>query len=99
MRPITVTVLSDYGRDRALYQSYERLFDPQLEPQFLPVGNPYVMKMQATFAFFDWLAAETSGFEKAWAWDILSRPIDQPSKSVEAVLQGQNQAWQTRAGR
>lgn len=87
MRPITVTVLSDYGRDRALYQSYERLFDPQLEPQFLPVGNPYVMKMQATFAFFDWLAAETSGFEKAWAWDILSRPIDQPSKSVEAVLQ------------
>lgn len=87
MRPIAVTVLSDYGRDRALYQSYERLFDPQLEPQYLPVGNPYVLKMQATFAFFDWLAAETAGFEKAWAWDILSRPIDQPSTSVAAVLQ------------
>lgn len=87
MRPLTVTVLSDYGRDRALYQSYERLFDPQLEPQYLPVGNPYVLKMQATFAFFDWLAAETVGFEKAWAWDILSRPIDNPSTSVAAVLQ------------
>ena len=86
MRPLTVTVLSDYGRDRALYQSYERLFDPQLEPQYLPVGNPYVLKMQATFAFFDWLAAETAGFEKAWAWDILSRPIDQPSTSTSVVI-------------
>jgi hypothetical protein len=86
MRPLTVTVLSDYGRDRALYQSYERLFDPQLEPQYLPVGNPYVLKMQATFAFFDWLADETAGFEKAWAWDILSRPIDQPSTSTSAVI-------------
>lgn len=86
MRPLTVTVLSDYGRDRALYQSYERLFDPELEPQYLPVGNPYVLKMQATFAFFDWLAAETAGFEKAWAWDILSRPIVQPSTPTSAVL-------------
>jgi hypothetical protein len=87
MRPITVTVLSDYGRDRALYQSYERLFNPQLEPQYLPVGNPYVLKIQATFAFLDWLAAETAGFEKAWAWDILSRPIDRASTAVDAVLQ------------
>jgi hypothetical protein len=87
MRPLTLTVLSDYGRDRALYQSYERLFDPELDPQYLPVGNPYVLKMQATFAFLDWLAAETSGYEKAWAWDILSRPIDQPSASSAAVLQ------------
>jgi len=86
MRPLTVTVLSDYGRDRALYQSYERLFDPQLESQYLPVGNPYVLKMQATFAFFDWLAAGTAEFEKAWAWDILSRPIDKPSPSTSAVI-------------
>jgi hypothetical protein len=28
MRPITVTVLSDYGRDRTFYQAYEHLFDP-----------------------------------------------------------------------
>lgn len=87
MRPLTVTVLSDYGRDRATYESYERLFDPQLEPQFLPIGNPYVLKMQATFALFDWLAAETAGYEKAWAWDVLSRPIDRPSAQVSAVIQ------------
>lgn len=87
MRPLTVTVLSDYGRDRTTYESYERLFDPQLEPQHLPFGNPYVLKMQATFAFFDWLAAETAGYEKAWAWDILSRPIEKPSTQVSAVIQ------------
>jgi len=87
MRPLTVTVLSDYGRDRAAYESYERLFDPQLEPQYLPIGNPYVLKMQATFALFDWLAVETAGYEKAWAWDVLSRPIDRPSTQVSAVVQ------------
>jgi hypothetical protein len=87
MRPLTVTVLSDYGRDRALFQSYERLFDPELAPQFLPVANPYVLKMQATFAFFDWLADEATGYEKAWAWDYLSRPLPQTPQSVAAVLQ------------
>ncbi len=87
MRPITVTVLSDYGRDRELYQSFERLFDPHIEPQHLPIGNPYILKMQATFALFDWLAAETAGYEKAWAWDVLSRPIEHPPPAVSAVLQ------------
>jgi hypothetical protein len=87
MRPLTATVLSDYGRDRATYESYERLFNPQLEPQYLPIRNPYVLKMQATFALFDWLAAETAGYEKAWAWDILSRPIDRPSTQISAVIQ------------
>lgn len=86
MRPLTLTVLSDYGRDRAMYQSYERLFDPNLDPQYLPVSNPYVLKMQATFAFFDWLAAETGGFEKAWMWDVLSRPLDYTAPHVDVVL-------------
>ena len=44
MRPITLTVLSDYGRDRAFYQAYEHLFDPSLEPQHLPIRNPYVLQ-------------------------------------------------------
>lgn len=87
MRPITLTVLSDYGRDRAMYQSYERLFDPTVDPQYLPISNPYVLKMQATFAFFDWLAVETAGYEKAWAWDYLSRPIENPTPAVAAVVQ------------
>ena len=86
MRPITLTVLSDYGRDRAFYQAFEHLFDPSLEPQYLPIRNPYVLKIQAVFALFDWLAETTAGYEKAWQWDILSRPHAQPSAAVRGVL-------------
>lgn len=86
MRPITLTVLSDYGRDRAFYQAYEHLFDPALEPQNLPIRNPYVLKIQAVYAMFDWLAARTTGYEKSWQWDLLSRPQDDPSQAVQAVL-------------
>lgn len=86
MRPITLTVLSDYGRDRAFYQAFEHLFDPSLEPQYLPIRNPYVLKIQAVFALFDWLAATTAAYEKAWQWDIMSRPHAKPSPAVKAVL-------------
>lgn len=86
MRPITLTVLSDYGRDRAFYQAFEHLFDPSLEPQYLPIRNPYVMKIQAVFALFDWLAATTAGFEKAWQWNLLSRPLPQASPAERTVL-------------
>lgn len=86
MRPITLTVLSDYGRDRAFYQAFEHLFDPTLEPQHLPIRNPYVLKIQAVFALFDWLAATTAGPDKAWQWDILSRPHLQPSPATRAVI-------------
>jgi hypothetical protein len=58
MRPWTVVVLSDYGRDRLAYQSYERLFDPALPPKSLPLGNRSVQRMQATFAVIDWIATE-----------------------------------------
>ena len=87
MRPITLTVLSDYGRDRAFYQGFEHLFDPMLESQHLPIHNPYVLKIQAVFALLDWLAATTGGYEKAWQWDILSRPHRHPSQGVRAVIE------------
>ncbi len=86
MRPITLTILSDYGRDRAFYQAYEHLFDPMLESQHLPIRNSYVLKIQAVFALFDWLAARTAGYEKAWQWDLLSRPLENPSQEVRTVL-------------
>ncbi len=56
MRPWTVVVLSDYGRDRTAYQSYEQLFDPSVETRTLPIGNRHVLRMQASFAFMDWMA-------------------------------------------
>ena len=75
MRPWTVTILSDFGRDRLMYQSYDRLFDPVLRPFTLPVRNRYILRMQAGFALLDWLAASNEeSSQRGWWWGALSRP-------------------------
>ena len=81
MRPWMVTILSDYGRDRLTYQAYEQLFDPTLPPQRLPIKNRYILRMQAVFAFIDWLAeiARASGYE-GWWWRTLNGPTDYQSE-------------------
>jgi ATP-dependent helicase Lhr and Lhr-like helicase len=56
MRPWTVVVLSDYGRDRAVYQGYEQLLDPEISARRLPIRNRYVLKIQAAQALLDWLS-------------------------------------------
>jgi hypothetical protein len=73
MRPWTIVVLSDFGRDRLTYQAYERLFDPDLPARSLPVANPAVVRMQAVFATLDWLADRV---RNAQVWRLLSRPPD-----------------------
>ncbi|MFM8386090.1 MAG: protein DpdJ [Planctomycetia bacterium] len=60
MRPWIVCVLSDYGRDRLAYAAYEELFDPVLGRSALPVGNRYILRMQAGFALCDWLARQVA---------------------------------------
>ncbi|UQX87634.1 DEAD/DEAH box helicase [Jatrophihabitans telluris] len=55
MRPITAVVLSDYGRDRIAYQTYEKLLDPEIGARSLPIGNRFVIKIQATHALIDWI--------------------------------------------
>ena len=75
MRPWTVTVLSDYGRDRTTYQSYDRLFDPILRPLTLPIRNRYVLRMQAAFAMLDWLAISNMDLP-GWWWQPVNRPVD-----------------------
>ena len=75
MRPWTITVLSDFGRDRSTYQSYDRLFDPIISPLTLPIRNRYVLRMQAAFAFLDWLA--TSNRElRGWWWQPVNGPVE-----------------------
>jgi hypothetical protein len=74
MRPWTVVVLSDYGRDRFAYQGYELLFDPVLAPRTLPLGNRYVLRMQMVFAFMDWATEKLSTYGKGSVWDDLTRP-------------------------
>jgi hypothetical protein len=75
MRPWTVVVLSDYGRDRLTYQGYDQLFDPELPRSSLPVGNRYVLRIQAAFAFMDWLARQLPpGTPAGSVWLDLSGP-------------------------
>lgn len=76
MRPWTVVVLSDYGRDRMAFQCYENLFEPVLKARQLPVGNSYVLRMQAAFATMDWLSSQQK-YLREWnrgIWDDLSIP-------------------------
>lgn len=61
MRPITVVILSDYGRDRLAYQAYESLFLPEVPARSLPVGNRYVLKIQAAQALLDWCGIRLRG--------------------------------------
>ena len=86
MRPWTVTVLSDYGRDRVMFQNYDRLFSPVLNAQFLPIKNRYVLRMQAAFALIDWLAHMNSDTQ-AWWW----QPLDKPAQPNESRKRNQQQ--------
>lgn len=81
MRPWTIVVLTDYGRDRLAYQTYDQLFDPELPPRQLPLANRYVQRMQSVYALLDELGdltqtdATNKGFGSA-VWRDLSEPVD-----------------------
>ncbi|OEU95745.1 protein DpdJ [Streptomyces oceani] len=65
-RPMTVVTLSDYGRDRLAYQAYETLFAPQVSARSLPIGNRFVLKIQATQSLLDWAGRKLRS-KKLWA--------------------------------
>ncbi|WP_347566313.1 protein DpdJ [Scytonema sp. UIC 10036] len=67
MRPWTVVVLSDYGRDRIAYQNYDMLFNPVLEKRSLPISNRYVIRIQAVFAFMDWVGQQLTYPGSVWS--------------------------------
>ena len=80
MRPWTLVVLSNYGRDRLAWQSYDLLFDPELPARDLPVANRYVLRMQAVFAFQDWMAEQlrrSPGIPNGSVWRDFSAPSEQ----------------------
>ncbi|MBU9187917.1 protein DpdJ [Burkholderia gladioli] len=72
MRPWTAVVLSDYGRDRAAYQSYDLLFDPELPVRTLPLTNRYITRMQAVYATIDYLALRLQDGPTGSVWIDLS---------------------------
>lgn len=95
MRPWTVVVLSDYGRDRLTWQSYDLLFDPELPPRDLPVGNRYVLRMQAVFAFMDWIADQLRrqpGIPHGRVWQDFASPPDEVSSSNQASVRRRQKA-------
>ena len=74
MRPWTVIVLSDYGRDREAYQAYDLLFDPELPARSLPVRNTYVLRVHAIQAFFEWVGLHLGKGVKSSVRSDLSQP-------------------------
>ncbi|EWC64099.1 Lhr-like helicase [Actinokineospora spheciospongiae] len=92
-RPWTVVVLSDWGRDRQAWDGYDALFDPELPPRSLPVGNIYVLRIQAVYALMDWLAAEMGYTGRDSVWTDLAGPAqslfpdNQPSQDATSRRQ------------
>lgn len=75
MRPWTVLVLSDYGRDRDAYQAYDRLFDPELEIQAIPLTSRYIQHIQAVYSLIDYLGQTLPrGTSNGSVWTDLSLP-------------------------
>lgn len=71
MRPWMVVVLSEFGRDRVVYQRYEELVTPEIKGQSLPLGNIHIQKMQAAMATLDWLSMKIA---KSNIWSLLNNP-------------------------
>lgn len=76
MRPWTIVVLSDYGRDRVAYQGYDLLFDPELAVRSLPTGNRYVRRIQSVYATLDYLGQQLDAAPNGSVWKNLSGPTD-----------------------
>lgn len=85
MRPWTVVVLSDYGRDRIAYQSYDQLFSPRLPARQLALRNRAVLRMQATYALCDWLARRLPPNEQPDPWSDFSQPAEEIENSTAAA--------------
>lgn len=99
MRPWTVVVLSDYGRDRLAYQGYDLLFDPQLDSKSLPIRNTYVLRIQAAFALMDWLASKVPPTLRGSMWLDLAGPpsVHQPRSEHAGQRQQVALDWVNRA--
>lgn len=94
MRPWTIVVLTDYGRDRLAYQAYDQLFDPELPARQLPLSNRYVQRMQAVYALLDELGDLTEhDVFVGPVWNELASPADEalqrlwPPHAIKKVKQ------------
>ncbi|MDT5016227.1 MAG: hypothetical protein QOD39_2387 [Mycobacterium sp.] len=94
-RPWTVVVLSDYGRDRIVFQSYESILDPSVPAMQLPMGNQSVRKMQAAMCLLDWASGQLNVSQyphwdtrRAWSSPTASQHARESIVLLLAVLDG-----------
>ena len=75
MRPWTMVILSDYGRDRLAYRNYEQLFDPELDVRYLPFSSRYIQRMQSVYTLIDYLCMKLiNRAPNGSVWKDLSGP-------------------------
>ena len=92
MRPWTVVTLSDFGRDRLAYEAYDSLFDPTLRPRPLPISNRAVLRVQATYAWLDWMARRLAPTQReSSVWRALAGP-DRWTARQRAAIAGADRA-------
>ncbi|MYG80454.1 MAG: DEAD/DEAH box helicase [Gemmatimonadetes bacterium] len=83
MRPWTLVVLSDYGRDRLAFHAYDTLFAPLVQPTHLPIRNRVILKMQATWWLVDYLSRASGGIPLRSI--LTSRWSYRPNRQVRAA--------------
>lgn len=93
-RPWTVVVLSDWGRDRDAWESYESIFEPTLPARPLPTDNLYVIRIQAVYALFDWLGKQLNFPRHVSPWRDLLGPVRAGDFNADATRQRQHAAEQ-----
>jgi superfamily II DNA or RNA helicase len=88
MRPVTLVVLSDYGRDRAAYEGWDSLFDPVLPPRTLPIRNRAVLRMHAAQSLLEWVTVKVRATHPdANLWQSLKEPPEGAYAERNAKLQ------------
>ena len=97
MRPWTVVVLSDYGRDRIAYQGYDLLFNPVLPKRSLPIQNRYVIRIQAVFAFMDWVGQQLAAI-KGSVWYDFASPSEYTKKRQQLEIELIEKILETQTG-
>ncbi len=90
-RPWMLIILSEFGRDRVTYQHYEKLLDPEIKLQSLPLDNSHIQRMQAAMATLDWFVLKVPGFNPWSDFNNPKRKLDNNKrekllKLIEKVL-------------
>jgi len=88
MRPWLIVVLSEFGRDRYIFQRYEELINPQVKRRSLPLDNRHIQKMQAALVLLDWLSLRVNVGDKS-IWNVFKYPTyrtDQNPKTPRKAL-------------